>query len=109
MWITSMGAIGRLIDSEKRSDYRILKAKTKHNLICGKGRDGFSREPSGNQVSTNVFGFYQSVRCTFCSLRLVNLAEVEKATKNATGKTLWLVVGKAQLLQCQSGHISILQ
>ena len=51
---SAFAAIGRLIDSEKRSDYRMLKVKTKHNLICGKGRDGFSREPSGNQVSTNI-------------------------------------------------------
>jgi hypothetical protein len=26
-------------------------------LIFGKGRDKFSREPSGNQASTDVFGF----------------------------------------------------
>ena len=42
----------------------------------------FSREPSGNQVSTNVFGFFVS-QCGLLIgyLRLENLAEVEKSTE----------------------------
>jgi hypothetical protein len=94
-------------------------------LIFCKGRDKFSREPSGNQASTNVFGFVFISQCgvLFGSLCPENPAEVEKTTKkdyesnekisnyriNDTGKTLRLVRGKVQFLLCQSGYISILQ
>lgn len=60
-----------------------LLIEYEHNLIFGKGRDKFSREPSGNQASTHIFGFVFISQCgvLFGSPCPENRAEVEKTTK----------------------------